>query len=243
MLIRPIVIVRNENPDPGGTVVEELRALDLPVQIVDAHCGGTLPDPADVSGVVIFGGSQHADDYDGHPYLKDERDLAHEATERGVPVLGICLGGQILAMAKGATLRPSPVREFGFTPVAPTAAGRDDAVMGVWEPGDRVFHWHEDTFDLPDGATLLMEGEHVTNQAFRYGDSAWGLQFHPEVTEAVIEGWLGVAGDTEANWGKTHDRIRAEVAEHLGNEERRAREMVRRFGTVVRSRTANNISS
>jgi GMP synthase (glutamine-hydrolysing) len=235
MPIRPIVIVRNEDPDPGGTVVEELRTAGLPVSIVDAHHGGTLPDTADVAGVVIFGGSQHADDYDGHPYLRDERQLAQEATERGLPVLGICLGGQILAMAMGAPLRPSPVREFGFTEVLPTAASLDDQILCVWRPGDRVFHWHEDTFDLPDGATLLMEGEHVTNQAFRYGDRAWGLQFHPEVTKDVIEGWLGVAGETEVTWGKSHEQIRQEIEQHLAKEERRAREMIRRFGRVVSS--------
>jgi len=234
--VRPIVIVRNEEPDPGGTVLEELRAMGLPVRLVDAHRGDQLPDPGEVSGIVVFGGSQHANDIGAHPYLKDEQDLVHQATERELPVLGICLGGQILALAKGAALRPSPVREFGYTPIAPTPAGREDPVIGVWEPGDRVFHWHEDTFDLPAGATLLLEGEHVPNQAFRYGDWAWGLQFHPEVTAEVIDGWLAVAGDTEATWGKRHDQIREENRLYLADEEKRAREMIRRFGDIVRRR-------
>jgi GMP synthase-like glutamine amidotransferase len=234
--VDPVVIVRNEEPDPGGTVVEELTGEGLPVRLVDAHRGEPLPDPRDASGVVVFGGSQHADDIERFPFLASERDLLAEATERGVPVLGICLGGQILAMAMGASLRPSPVKEFGYSPISPTPEGERDPLMSVFEPADRVFHWHEDTFDLPDGATLLLEGEHVRNQGFRFGDHAWGVQFHPEVTRDVIEGWLGVAGDTEARWGKTPDQIRAESDRYLADEEKRAREMLRRFARVIRSR-------
>jgi GMP synthase (glutamine-hydrolysing) len=235
--MKPVVIVRNEDPDPGGTVLEELLNEGFDVRMIDAHRGAPMPDLGDVSGIVVFGGVQHADDVDAHPYLKDERDLVHDATDRGVPVFGICLGGQILAMAKGARLRPSPVMEFGFTPIAPTDEGRRDPVLSVWQPGDRVFHWHEDTFDLPEGATLLMESEHVRNQAFRFGDSAWGLQFHPEVTGSVIEGWLSVAGDTATKWGKTPDQIRAEGRLYLHDEEKRAREMIRRFAGAVRDRS------
>jgi GMP synthase (glutamine-hydrolysing) len=234
--MKPVIIVRNEDPDPGGTVLEELQGEGLPVRFVDPHRGEPLPDTGTVAGIVVLGGVQHADDHHSHPYLKEERDLLRDATERGVPVLGICLGGQLLAMATGAALRPAPVREFGYTPIAPTADGELDPVMRVWRSGDRVFHWHEDMFEIPDGATLLLEGEHVRNQGFRYGDAAWGVQFHPEVTRDVIEGWLGVAGDTVARWGKSADQIRAEGRLHLGIAEQRAREMIRRFGGVIRGR-------
>jgi GMP synthase (glutamine-hydrolysing) len=234
---KPAVIVRNEDPDPGGTVLQELRGEGLDVRIIDAHHGDAFPDLSEVSGVVLFGGAQHADDVDSHPYLKDEREFAGQATELGVPVLGICLGGQILALAHGAALRPSPAIEFGYTAISPTAEGRRDPIMSVWQDGDRVFHWHEDTFDLPEGSTLLLESELVPNQAFRYGEAAWGVQFHPEVTREVIDGWLGIAGDTQAKWGKTPDQIRQEGRAHLAAEERRAREMIRRFADVVQDRS------
>jgi GMP synthase (glutamine-hydrolysing) len=235
-LSKPAVIVRNEEPDPGGTVLEELQAEGLNVRLVDAHRGQTFPDLSEVSGVVLLGGAQHADDVDAHPYLRDEREFAAQATERGVPILGICLGGQILALAHGAALHPSPAIEFGYTAIRPTREGRGDPIMSVWQEGDRVFHWHEDTFDLPSGSTLLLESALVPNQAFRYGETSWGTQFHPEVTRDVIDGWLGIAGDTQAKWGKTPDEIREEGRLHLAAEERRAREMVRRFAGVVRSR-------
>ena len=237
MTDKPVVIVRNEEPDPGGVALEELQAEGFDVRWADAYRGDDLPDLAEVSGLVVLGGVQHADDFDGHPYLLDEQHMIREAVDLGVPVLGICLGGQILALAMGAALRQSPVVEFGYTQIAPTDEGRRDAVLGVWEPGDRVFHWHEDMFDLPDGATLLLEGEHVPNQAFRYGDSAWGLQFHPEVTQPVIDGWLQVAGDTVAKWGKTPEQIREEGRRYLADEMLRARGMMRRFAGVIRSRS------
>ncbi len=234
--MQAVALIRNESPDPGGTVLEELEREGLPIRFVDAHRGQALPDPRDVSGIVVFGGVQHADDVDGHPYLKDERELLRDATDGEVPVLGICLGGQILALAMGASLAPAPVREFGYTPIAPTADGRADPVMSVWESGDHVFHWHEDTFEIPQGATLLLEGEQVRNQGFRYGDAAWGVQFHPEITAPVIEGWLAVAGDTVTKWGKTADQIREEGRRHLAREEERARAMMRRFAGVIRGR-------
>jgi GMP synthase-like glutamine amidotransferase len=235
-LSKPAVIVRNEDPDPGGTVLEELRAEGLDVNIIDAHRGQSFPDLSDVSGVVLFGGAQHADDVDAHPYLRDEREFAARATDAGVPILGICLGGQILALAHGAALRPSPAIEFGYTEIRPTPEGRRDPIMSVWQEGDRVFHWHEDSFDLPSGATLLLESELVPNQAFRYGETSWGTQFHPEVTREVIDGWLRIVGDTQTKWGKTPDQIREEGRRYLAAEERRAREMVRRFAGLVRAR-------
>ncbi len=237
--MKPVIIVRNEDPDPGGTVLEELERDGLAVRMVDAHRGEPLPNPDDVSGVVVFGGVQHADQTDRYPFLGAEQDLLRRAADGGVPVLGICLGGQVLALAMGARLRPSPVMEFGYTPITPTPEGERDPVMSVFEAGDRVFHWHEDTFDLPDGATLLLEGEHVRNQAFRYGERAWGVQFHPEVTADVIEGWLSVAGDTASKWGKTPDDIREEGRRFLADEEKRAREMIRRFSGVVRSASSD----
>src|SRR6476659_8539513 len=106
-----VIIVRNEEPDPGGVALEELQAEGLDVRMVDAYAGEDLPDLREVSGLIVFGGAQHADDIDNHPYLLDEQHLVREAVDLGVPVLGICLGGQILALAMGAALRQSPVVE------------------------------------------------------------------------------------------------------------------------------------
>jgi GMP synthase (glutamine-hydrolysing) len=99
-----------------------------------------------------------------------------------------------------------------------------------------VFHWHEDTFDLPEGATLLATGDEVRTQAFRYGENAWGTQFHFEVDRAEIDLWLKTAGDDEVRaWGKTPEEIRAEADLFIDAHEARARSLFRRFWDVVRA--------
>jgi GMP synthase (glutamine-hydrolysing) len=108
--------------------------------------------------------------------------------------------------------------------------------LSAFHDGDVVFHWHEDTFDLPEGATLLATGDLVQTQAFRYGDAAWGTQFHLEVDRAEIDLWLKTAGDDGVRaWGKTREEMEAETDRFIDGHEERARELFRRFWGIVRS--------
>lgn len=136
-----------------------------------------------MGGLIVFGGEMNVDEIEAHPYLLRERQLMADALARGVPVLGICLGAQMLARVLGAPVRRAPVRELGFKPVRLTQAGTTDPLLGAFGRSACVFQWHEDTFDLPKGAELLAAGDTVTNQAFRHGDRAWGVQFHFEVNQ------------------------------------------------------------
>lgn len=231
--MRAVVIVRNEDPDPAAHVVTALADAGLPFRFVTPSLSEPLPDLDDVLGLVVLGGAQHADDYAGHPYLLDEQSLLVSAMERSVPVLGICLGAQILGLAAGGKLLPSPVRELGFNPVRPTEAGRADPVTAGYEPGDLVFHWHEDIVTLPDRAVMLLRGEQVSDQAYRLGTSAWGVQFHPEVTRDVIESWLAAHGDTTTVWGKSWQDVRAEMDQHLATAERSAKDLIGRFVAAI----------
>ena len=130
----------------------------------------------------------------------------------------------------------APIREIGFNALHPTEAAPDDPLMSVFADGDMVFHWHEDTFELPHGAALLGTGDQVLLQAFRVGDRAWGLQFHFEVDRLEIELWLESAGEEEvAAWGKTTRQILGEADRYLAAQEGRAREVFRRFGDAVRT--------
>ncbi len=227
--MRSVVIVRNESPDPGVHVVTALEQAGLPFRFVTPALGEPLPDLDETIGLVVLGGSQHADEYEAHPYLLDEQKLLASAIDRSVPVLGICLGAQVLGLAAGGKLLPSPVRELGFNPVQPPTAGRQDPITAGYNPGDLVFHWHEDIVSMPAGAVVLLRGEQVSEQAYRFGRNAWGLQFHPEVTMEVIEQWLVAHGDTTAVWGKSWADVRAEAGRHLASAERSARDMIGRF--------------
>jgi GMP synthase (glutamine-hydrolysing) len=177
---------------------------------------------------------------DHHPFLARERVFVRAAIDTGIPYLGICLGAQMLARALDHPVYPAGVREFGFNAIHPAPGADDDPLMSVFEDGDQVFHWHEDTFDLPEGATLLATGDDVLMQAFRYGEAAWGLQFHLEVDRAEIELWLEAAGENEVRaWGKTTRQILDETDRFIDAHEDRAYELFRRFWDVVRARSGD----
>ena len=148
----------------------------------------------------------------GLPFLGRQRALLREAVDEGVPVLGICLGGQVLARALGAGVRPSERPEMGWLEVEPTPEAAGDPLLGHLRAPVGVYQWHVDVFDLPDGAVRLARSERGENQAFRYGERAWGLQFHPEVDAPLLAGWLQNYADAPARVGLDRDALEAAVA-------------------------------
>jgi GMP synthase (glutamine-hydrolysing) len=143
-------------------------------------------------GLVVLGGPMNADQFDRFPHLETEVKLIENAIDRDVPVLGICLGAQLIAMALGAEVKRNPQKEIGWYDVSLTDAGRQDPLFAHFEPTERIFQWHGDTFCLPKGCTHLASSPTCANQAFRYRSNVYGLQFHMEVDEPLIERWLRV---------------------------------------------------
>ena len=238
--MKPLLLVRNDGFETFGVAVPSLRSAGAELLLVDAFEGQPLPELSEVAGVVMLGGTVNADQVDRYPFLLEDRTLTREAVGGGVPYLGVCLGAQILARALDRPVMKAARREVGFQPVHPTEAASDDALLSGFTDGDRVFQWHEDTFDLPEGATLLATDDDVPHQAFRVGDLAWGIQFHFEVDGAELEAWLDEADslmDLEATWGKSSEDIRLEAKEHMAAHEERGREVFRRFADVVRRAT------
>jgi GMP synthase-like glutamine amidotransferase len=142
----------------------------------ESHCG-----------LIIMGGPMSAND--NLPGLQNELGLIEEALHNDVPVLGICLGSQLIARALGARVYRNQELEIGWEKVWLTEAGKKDAVIGGIESPETFFHWHGETFDLPEGAEWLAYSEKCRHQAYRYGRKVYGLQFHPEVTPEMIEDW------------------------------------------------------
>ncbi|HEY5942728.1 MAG TPA: type 1 glutamine amidotransferase [Solirubrobacterales bacterium] len=169
------------------------RILDachnLQVRTVKPLAGQPLPGHDEVAGAVVMGGPMNVDEVERFPALAAEREWLAEAAERGMPVLGICLGAQLLARALGAEVRSGGAPEIGFAPVE--IANPDDPLLGGLAPSAEVLHWHGDVFDLPDGAEHLSSSERTACQAFRAGN-AWGVLFHPEADFALVEAWLEV---------------------------------------------------
>jgi GMP synthase (glutamine-hydrolysing) len=174
------------------------RILDacgaLRVRTVKPLAGQPLPDHDEVAGAVFMGGPMNVDEVERHPALAAEREWMAAAVERGMPVLGVCLGAQLLARALGAEVRPGERPEVGFAPVE--VADPSDPLLGGLAPRTKVLHWHGDAFDLPAGAQQLASSELTACQAFRAGN-AWGVLFHPEADFALIEAWLAVPAMVE----------------------------------------------
>jgi GMP synthase (glutamine-hydrolysing) len=167
------------------------RVLDacgaLHVHTAKPLAGQPLPLHDEVAGAVAMGGPMNVDEVDRFPGLAAEREWLREALRRGMPLLGICLGAQLLARAMGAEVRPGERPEVGFAPVR--VHDPEDPVLGALAPETEVLHWHGDVFDLPDGATSLASSARTEHQAFRRGN-AWGVLFHPEADFALVEAWL-----------------------------------------------------
>jgi GMP synthase-like glutamine amidotransferase len=165
-------------------------AIGPSVAVVRIDLGQDVPEPAAVAsmtGLVVMGGPMSV--HDDLPWLEAERALLRAATEAGLPVLGVCLGAQQLALALGADVKQGPQSEIGVGEVHLTTEAIDDAVFGPAPTPLPCVHWHSDTFTLPDGAIRLAGNETYENQAFRVGPRAYGLQFHVEVTANLVGHW------------------------------------------------------
>ncbi|HYD50505.1 MAG TPA: gamma-glutamyl-gamma-aminobutyrate hydrolase family protein [Terriglobales bacterium] len=148
-------------------------------------------------GLVILGGPMGVYDSNVHTHLRTELKLIEQALEREMPMLGICLGAQLIAHSLGAEVKPNRYKEIGWYDVAPTAAGANDKMFAHFRSVERIFQWHGDTFDIPRGAAHLAASAACSHQAFRYGERVYGLQFHLEVDEAMIDRWLRVPVNRE----------------------------------------------
>lgn len=192
-----------------GVWEPELRAQGYTVRYLDAGVDDLTPF-ADAELAICLGAPIDADDAEHYPVVGEVRELLGARLGADLPTLGICLGAQLMALALGATLSRGN-RELGWAPVTLADAAAGTALRHL--EGAPVLHWHQDTFSLPKGATLLASTEANTNQAFAYGRSL-GLQFHPEADPEAIEQWLiGHTGDLQ-QWGIDPRDLRAATREH-----------------------------
>jgi GMP synthase-like glutamine amidotransferase len=174
--------------------------------------GSPPPRPIDdYDAVLVFGGAMHADQDDRHPWLRDENMFLQRLLDIHVPTLGVCLGAQLLAKAAHARVFRASEPEIGWHEVALTPDADDDPVLGELPKQFLAFQWHYYTYAVPTGAVELARSERCT-QAFRLGDSVWGVQFHPEVTAEQVRSWLETDGvdegvDVEALREETDSRI------------------------------------
>ncbi|MGG6298092.1 glutamine amidotransferase-related protein [Leptolyngbya sp. AN02str] len=187
-----LVIVHQETSTPGlvGQLLQNQGyRLDIRCPAIGHELPPTLEQHA---ATIVFGGPMSANDDCELPFIRTELAWVEKAIASQKPFLGICLGAQLLARVLGATVEPHPegMMEIGYTPIQP-----NPQAAKAFNKLEQVYQWHREGFNLPKGATLLAQGTTFANQAFCYGRAAYGLQFHPEITETMISEWANRAAE------------------------------------------------
>jgi GMP synthase (glutamine-hydrolysing) len=171
-----------------GRIEPELVSRGIGIDYADLYQpGAAVPDPARYDGLVFMGGAMSVND--GLPHLEQEARWIAQSVEAHRPVLGVCLGAQLIAKALGARVYPNPVKEIGWFEIELTGEGAADPLFAGAAPSETVFQWHGETFDLPADACWLASSSACRHQAFRMGSSTYALQFHLEVTPEMIADW------------------------------------------------------
>lgn len=183
-----ILIVQNHGDVPAGIYAEFLQKARIPFRILRPDLGEVFPSPHSAMAVIVLGGYMGAHDEEIYPFLRELKAFIRDCVASDIPFLGICLGGQLLAAILGAEVTAQARGEKGLVQLTLTAEGEHDPLFDGIPPAFPAFQWHNDSFALPAAAQWLAFSPVCPGQAFRYG-RAWGVQFHPEVDQAIIQRW------------------------------------------------------
>ena len=189
--MKKVFILKHVPNEDAGTILDFLKDKKIPHQGVNLYDGDAFPMIEETRAVISLGGPMNADEEDKFPFLKEEKVFLKEAIARDLPCLGVCLGSQLLARSLGASVYKARQEEIGWDKVTLSSEAKKDTLFSVIPDAKfQVLQWHGDTFDLPRGAVHLASSRPVPNQAFRFGDKIYGLQFHVEVNKPMLKDWF-----------------------------------------------------
>jgi len=211
--MKRVLLIQHEPFEGAGTLRDALSGCD--VRVVRTFAGDPVPDGLADGGLVVLGGAMGVYEADRYSHLSDEMRLLKAAVRDGLPVLGICLGSQLLAAALGGSVAKAPRKEIGWFEVARLPAAREDPLFAGAPPSFDAFHWHGDAFTLPPGALPLAASSLTPLQAFRMGPRAWGVQFHLETDAQVLAAMLDSGAEEMREAGADPAPIRASAAAGL----------------------------
>ena len=226
--MRALAITYEKNAGPGVFARGfESEGAEIDVWLRTQPAGPPRP-PADYDAVLCLGGAMHVDQRDEHPWLNEDRELLARLLDAGKPLLGVCLGAQLLTLAAGGEVRKMPEPEIGWKAIE--VGGAEDPVIGPTAPGFEGFEWHSYSCTLPPGAVELARSDQAL-QAYRIGERAWAIQFHAEVALEDAESWLDdYRNDEDAvRIGLDPEALRTETRERIGAWNDLGRDLARRF--------------
>lgn len=202
-----VVVLQHVAVEGPGRIGDALDRAGRGWRVVTLFEEQPVPAADGLDGLVVMGGPMGVGDDDTYPHLVAEQGLLKSCVDMGIPVLGICLGSQLLAAALGSRVRPGPAIELGWHDVTLTADGRHDPVLGRMPRRFAPLHWHGDVFDLPPGATALASSEMTPVQAFRFGRTAYGLLFHLEAHPAQVDAMVAAFPEDVASSGTSGSTV------------------------------------
>jgi GMP synthase-like glutamine amidotransferase len=228
-----------------GTLAQRLEEAGVEWDTVEVDEGEPIPDPMGYDALLAFGGPMNVDEEDEHPWLAEEKRVIASAVRSGLPYLGVCLGGQLLARSLGATVHRGAESELGVLDVSLTEAAEHDPLFRRMPDPIPALQWHDDSFELPDGATLLATAPACRHQAFRWSEAAYGIQFHVEVAPWMADEWDGVpayGASLDAAYGPGGlSRLRAELVAREHELERASAALGDGFVRVARDRLLRHV--
>lgn len=233
------LVIQNTESEGLGIVSKNLRQKGISADFIKTFKYGLIPKHIDgYDGLVVLGGPMGVYEDDLYPFIRQEISLLKDAVKKNIPVLGICLGAQLLAKAAGADVYKGTKKEIGWYEITLNEQGKRDMLFIGLPDKFTVFQWHGDTFDFgkdlnPVAGTFLASSELFQNQIIKVGKNAYGLQFHLEVTEEMIRNWINV-NDRELNFVKDYinpETILRDTSRHI--------DTIHRYGDVVFSRFLN----
>jgi GMP synthase (glutamine-hydrolysing) len=202
-----IVVVQHVPAEGLGRLEPLLRSANIKVGIIRPDADVDAGDIAEASGLIILGGPMSVYEADRYPRLRAEMQLIEAALERNLPILGLCLGSQLLAAVLGSQVRPGRAKELGWFDVTLEGRAQDDLLFKSMPAQFKALHWHGDVFDLPGGACHLARSALTECQAFSYGPNAWGILFHLEAGTAEVRAMAAAFPDEVHSAGTTPEHL------------------------------------
>ena len=227
-------VIQHIHCETLGTIADVLKAEGISVECIRTFEGQPVPkEMSEAAGLVVMGGPMGVYEQDRYPFLRQELRLIEQALQEEKPVLGVCLGSQLLATALGAKVTKGEEKEIGWHPVTLTASALADPLWTGVEPSFMAYHWHGDVFELPRDALSLVSSSLTACQAFRYGRKAYGFLFHMEVTERIINDMVKAFTDELQEAGIDGREIILKARDYLPRLHRIGRRVFRRWATLL----------